>query len=293
VRSPKKLLRLFPALLIFLLLVLHPLEVRSTQSRGWTVCPQGPPWCSFSSIQQAINAASPGDVISIQPGFYRESLIIRKSIVIQGVNPQQVVIQGVRPGWPAVLVSTAEPGDLLSLVLGLDEPIQVTLQNLQLQGAPWVSQEEQCAEPGSDICPDGLQVRGRVTLTAQNLWVHDNGDDGIDLGLHPRATIQNSFIWQNQDDGIDAWLDVEVAIIGNVITGNAANGIKLQSRHQVTSWLSVTGKVKATIINNQITNNGGYGIAAQSGEEVVSCYGNLIQGNGSGPLSPEAWGRCS
>jgi len=279
---------LLVGLSIIVLTCLAPSYAQTT----WTVCPQGLPWCSFNSIQQAINTASPGDTVFVQSGFYQDSLHIRKNIVIQGANSQQVIIQGIRPGWPAVLVSTSEPLDLLSLVLGLDEPITVTLQNLQLQGAPWVAPDEQCAEPGSDICPDGLQVRGRVTLTVNNLWVHGNGDDGVDLGLHPRATIQNSFIWQNQDDGIDAWLDVEVGIIGNTITGNAANGIKLQSRHQVTSWLSITGQVKATIVNNQITNNGGYGLAAQSGEEIVSCYGNLIQGNGSGPLSPAAWGRC-
>ena len=79
-----------------------------------------------------------------------------------GANPQQVVLQGTRPDWPAVMVSTAEPGDLFSLVLGLDEPITVTLQNLLLQNAPWVSSDQQCAEVGSAICPDGLAARGRV-----------------------------------------------------------------------------------------------------------------------------------
>ena len=91
-------LRLLVGLLLLILSV-NPWNpsssfLRAQAAQSWTVCPQGPPWCSFNSIQQAIDAASPGDVIFIQPGFYQESLIIRKSLIIQGANPQQVIIQG-------------------------------------------------------------------------------------------------------------------------------------------------------------------------------------------------------
>ena len=116
-----------------------------------------------------------------------------------------------------------------------------------------------------------------------NLWVHNNRDNGISLGLNVQATIQNCAIWDNGDDGIHAWLDTEVVILRSTISGNKADGINLQSHYHVFSWLSIGGAVQGTIIGNSITENGRYGIETQSGNEVVSCYGNVIQGNEEGP----------
>ncbi|MBK6765477.1 MAG: hypothetical protein IPG71_03875 [bacterium] len=45
-----------------------------------TVGPSG----AFASLSAAITAASPGDVIQVQPGLYRESLVIDKDLEITG-----------------------------------------------------------------------------------------------------------------------------------------------------------------------------------------------------------------
>jgi len=221
-------------------------------------------------------------VISIYPGFYRESLTITKRLTLHGESPDRVILQGARPGRPVISIWTSEPGNLIGIALEQDTPITVTLENLQIQGAYWYYSEVECAVYSSTICPDGIAVRGRASVTMRNLWVHDNRDNGISLGLNVQATIQNCAIWDNGDDGIHAWLDTEVAVLGSTISGNEADGINLQSRYQVFSWLSIGGPVQATIIGNSITENEGYGIEAQSGNEVVSCYGNVIQGNEQG-----------
>ncbi|MDJ0269502.1 MAG: right-handed parallel beta-helix repeat-containing protein [Aigarchaeota archaeon] len=74
-------------------------EVTSIESppkpAGWrvlTVSRDG----EFSSISDAVDAARPGDRIVIQPGIYRESVIVENKpwIVIEGVSRDDVILEG-------------------------------------------------------------------------------------------------------------------------------------------------------------------------------------------------------
>ena len=49
---------------------------------------------SFSPVQVAIDSASPGDLILVQPGTYREHLIMWKPVRLQGVGAASVIIDG-------------------------------------------------------------------------------------------------------------------------------------------------------------------------------------------------------
>ena len=46
------------------------------------------------SIQAAINAAAPGDTIIIHEGTYNEKLVVDKSLTIEGVDKEQVILNG-------------------------------------------------------------------------------------------------------------------------------------------------------------------------------------------------------
>lgn len=47
-----------------------------------TVCPDG---CSYNVIQQAIDAAKPGDSITVHGQTYRENLVVNKALIIHGL----------------------------------------------------------------------------------------------------------------------------------------------------------------------------------------------------------------
>jgi nitrous oxidase accessory protein NosD len=49
----------------------------------------------YQTIQAAINAAQPGDLILIAPGIYKENLTIRKSIELRGADAG-VIVDGSR-----------------------------------------------------------------------------------------------------------------------------------------------------------------------------------------------------
>ncbi len=73
--------RLFPGfVLAFMVLLITTLIAAAGEIR---VCPDG---CDYTSIQAAIDSASPGDKITVESGTYAENLIMGKTETLQGLD---------------------------------------------------------------------------------------------------------------------------------------------------------------------------------------------------------------
>jgi len=73
----------------------------------WTVDDDGK--ADFSSIQDAINAATNGDYISVQAGTYFESInFLGKEITVEGVSAEDVIIDGSKNFSPVVTFDSGE-----------------------------------------------------------------------------------------------------------------------------------------------------------------------------------------
>ena len=59
------------------------LLVGIVQSKELTVCRSG---CDSGKIQDAIDRADPGDIITVQDGVYYEDVIVNKSLTIRSQN---------------------------------------------------------------------------------------------------------------------------------------------------------------------------------------------------------------
>jgi len=92
-----------------------------------TVCRTG---CSFTSIQAAINAASPNETITIGAGKYVENVVVNKSVTLQGSGSHTVI-------YPAVSMPVCSPGSLCGGAASniiLVEADNVTITGLWLKG---------------------------------------------------------------------------------------------------------------------------------------------------------------
>lgn len=129
------------------------------ESRVLTVCPEGPPACQFAKIGEAIAAALPiqllgvEPLILIQPGTYRENLLIDRGILLVATEAGQVRIQGVLRGQPTLTLEAR--GDL-----------RVALEGITVLGGPPVTPnargEVSCLSSiRVRICPDGIAIRNR------------------------------------------------------------------------------------------------------------------------------------
>ncbi|MEM2096704.1 MAG: hypothetical protein QXI70_00915 [Methanothrix sp.] len=76
--------------------------VASADAATYTVCPYG---CTNSSIQDAINHASPGDTIVVYSGTYNENVMVNKPLKLVGIN--NPTIKALNPAGNAVSVTAS------------------------------------------------------------------------------------------------------------------------------------------------------------------------------------------
>ena len=117
-----------------------------------TVCPGGPPACEYTTIADALDAASDGDLIAIHPGTYDGGVQIDKSVVLSGAGASNTTIEG----GPE------------NVVLAVSPDVQVKVKNVTITGGHGGGE-------ANGIVNDG-------TLTLVNSAVSRNGDGFADTG---------------------------------------------------------------------------------------------------------------
>ncbi len=186
----------------------------------------------YESIQDAVDAANPGDVILLEEGIYEESFTVNKdNITIESIgSPENTVIRG---------------------TITLESAVGLSVNSLSITG------------PG-----DGIRVRGNCqggapALTVNNCSMSGNIGSGIDFSsgaVYDGVTVKNSEINQNGADGINLGsVGENVVIQGNEISDNGAitaTGIGVR----------ISGGVSDVLIEgNDIAGNAFANIHPQSG----------------------------
>lgn len=124
------------------------------------VCPSG---CPYAHIQDAIGAASPGDTLDIGAGLYAETLIISKSLTLNGAGAATTTVDGQGAGT----------------VLHIAAGVAVTATALTLQHGAALGTPGSAGSPGSagtDGAGGGIYNEG--TLILLNVTVAGNTASG-------------------------------------------------------------------------------------------------------------------
>ncbi len=256
----------------------------------------------YSSIQDAINHASPGDIITVRAGVYN-GFTVSKSLVILGESNQTVVIKGsvginvnnVRIGTMRIVLDESS---------GSSVALKTTGNNTVLSGLVIESYKY-----GVQIGDAAHSVSGTV-IEYSRINAERTGIFGVseDLGVFYSKVVSNREVAIVGGHGLDlefntiigdtgvstSWGSKGYLIKNNAITGKST-GIFLDGKYHVVSNNSISGGTGIflrgggmTIENNTI-NVSGTGIYIASHNNIVvgnkiSATGHAIDLNGNSNL---------
>jgi parallel beta-helix repeat protein len=222
------------------------------------------------SIQAAIDAAQPGDVICLARGEWTESLVIDKSVTLVGWGAGRTVIGQDHFHLPAVDIT------------GLSgEPITVRLQRLSISGdvghtgmtvgGTAVVELSECRVAGMLY---GIQVSDSAHLTLSNSLITDCRQMGMVLLDSARVEFDASHVSENRQLGIMAFDSAEAVLRDSQVSRNGGHGLWLRDEARVTvsdgsisdngmAGLLLTGQSQAQLLMSDVSRNRDQGIRAE------------------------------
>jgi len=202
-------------------------------ARAATLYVGGPGPGNFTTIQSAINAASPGDTVYVFSGTYLEHVSVAKTLNLFGENRTTTVVDA---GGTA--------GDVIHVSADW-----VNISALTARGA------------GSTPGDNGIELTGADHCRVEDTLVTANGRIGIMLWANSRNnTIARNIASGNSALGIDIYLGGSSGNIieNNTVTSNPWGGIRL------------AGDGRNSALNNTLRNNGNSAIYVITTHNIVA-----------------------
>jgi parallel beta-helix repeat protein len=213
----------------------------------------------FSKIQEALNAAEPGDVILIAGGDYPENLLITKSVTLQGAGRDFVRIIG-DGTVPTVVISKAQNVVISGVTITNGRTgIEMADSSLTLSDAVL----KRNIRRGLSAERSVVEIKDSEVLETQPDAEGFQGS-GIRIGDHSKATITNVTVAGNARVGITVIDSSEATIVGTRVLGTKPNASGAYG------WgIDVSVNSKATIRENTISGNTAVGIGITESSQAV------------------------
>lgn len=237
----------------------------------------------FKTIQEALNATEPGDVILIAAGDYTENLLITKGVTLQGDGRDFVSIIG-DGAVPTVTISKAQNVVISGVTITNGRNgIEMADSSLMLSNAVLkrnirrgLSAERSIVDiKDSEVAetqPDaegfqgsGIRIADHSKVTITNVIVAGNARVGISITDSSEGTITTSKVQDTLPNasgaygwGIDVSVNSKATIRENTVSGNTAVGIGIAENSQ--------GVIESNQITDQKPDGSGirgYGILIQ------------------------------
>ena len=194
----------------------------------------------YTTIQDAVDAAQPGDIVRIQTGTYPEQVAIEKNKFPNATEFDRIVIEAVPALPPGQVVLTGAPGPQCTerWAIRFKQSKFVTLRGLTITGTGAQAifmmggnngnqdihvELNRIFGNGSSSCNGGITIaRGNSGTFIVNNLLYSNGRNAIafeDADGGPHYVINNT-IYGNSWNGIDVARNHSITIANNIINQN-------------------------------------------------------------------------
>jgi parallel beta-helix repeat protein len=222
----------------------------------------------FRTINAAISASGPGDVVQVWPGHYSEDVLVSKSLSLVGAGEHSTIINAM-----GLLHGMEITGQNHVLVTGF------TVENADLSGV-FVDHSSAITIHDNHVLNNDRDLSG---ITCQEIdqqqFANENMDcgEGIHLNAVDHSTISNNLVEHNAGGILvadDTGPTHDNVIADNIVQNNKPDcGITLASHH------AGTGVFRNTISGNYSAGNGGAGVGIFAPFPGTNDYANVVINN--------------
>jgi parallel beta-helix repeat protein len=242
----------------------------------WIVDDDGP--ADFRSVQSAINAAQPNDVISVQNGIYYERLKVNKSVSLFGVNQDSVIIDGENRGTVVLISADDVSVRGFTLTNGTNGTSVIGVNNCTI--------ESNIVKNNNDR---GILIsRSQDSIVRDNIVLGSRSGYGINANASKGIIIEDNSATDNFWDGIGLLNSTDCIIRGNTINNNQVFGIWIDFSHDniiyqnnlFNNTFQVSSNTPSNLWNNGLVGN--YWADYQGMDEMSGTYQNESGSDGIG-----------
>jgi parallel beta-helix repeat protein len=225
--------------ILVILIVGIPLQLNIKPVSADTITVPG----QYPTIQEAINAAAPGDTILVAAGTYFENVSVNKTVSLVGENRETTIIDA---KGNATVIRVRADGVVIE---------GFTLRNSTSYNYEW----------GDIAC---INVVGYNHTTVRNNIIRDNNEYGVLFYRSNNNIVTGNNITNNGWGGIYSEGSSNNVISGNVVADNGGEGIEFEY-----TYPDFIYPVNNTIVENTIMNNSGNGVF------FLLSYDNTVSNN--------------
>jgi len=248
---------LFIAVFLFVNISVLYISARGEESVGNTLYVGGSGPGNYSSIHNAIVAASERDTVFVYNGTYYENVVVNKSVNIIGENKETTIIDG--GGWFGV-------GYVFKIMADQVNISGFTIKNSTNAFGPF----DELLHPG-----DGILIDANNSIIIENIITENTFGINIENSFHNKIT-NNIFI--DNGNGIYLTQSSDTIIIDNEITADNRN-FAVWDWSNFSYGISMYNSYNNIVTNNTISNISGIGIQLSYLSENNSIYFNNFINN--------------
>ena len=165
-------------------------------------------------LRRRVHTASVGGLLALEEGIFPARVRIDRSMTLRG--GKGVMLRSALPDGVAIVVSS-------------DEPIDVALENLQVEGTVAVQGQARIRLVNVSLKDgvSGLEVSGAARAEAVDCQIADCTQNGVVVRGRAEACLRRCSIGGNGRAGVQALESAKLELDENEITGNATYGVSL------------------------------------------------------------------